>query len=352
MEKAIACSPYREAIEAAGGSLQTLLIRLEDEEGNKQDAIFLARVGLGGETIPFTVTTETGSSFEVPFFFYSDSKDAFFAPPGQGDTDKPGVLLPIRAWVEGETGYWAFRIETSNATQPLETDSYLFRRDFRTGIVTLREPYSGREYQWKENPQQTTSAMYRVISQSTLMPEGWVDVNGTPVSPEFLSLQEEIAQSENFTLTPNGLEVKLSDGTIVEAAGVAVQPDGTLTITIDGQKKPVTEIEVADNQLLLKAAGGETYTFSQEGQLIPTYPISEAREFVPANDIEFVENLPDYNLKLAPDADREAIYWDIIVSHLGDVISKSKGMEANRAVYEEIIKDHPEWEGIGHSWDY
>ncbi|HXF85193.1 MAG TPA: hypothetical protein VNK49_07360, partial [Anaerolineales bacterium] len=27
-------------------------------------------------------------------------------------------------------------------------------------------------------------------------------------------------------------------------------------------------------------------------------------------------------------------------------------MEANRAVYEEIIKDHPEWEGIGHSWDY
>ncbi|HXF84177.1 MAG TPA: hypothetical protein VNK49_02215, partial [Anaerolineales bacterium] len=157
---------------------------------------------------------------------------------------------------------------------------------------------------------------------------------------------------DNFTLTPNGLEVKLSDGTIVEAAGVAVQPDGTLTITIDGQEKSVTEIEVADNQIFLKAADGKTYTFSQEGQLIPTYPISEAREFVPANDIEFVENLPDYNLKLAPDADRDAIYWDIIVSHLGDVISKSKGMEANRAIYEEIIKDHPEWEGIGHSWDY
>lgn len=78
----------------------------------------------------------------------------------------------------------------------------------------------------------------------------------------------------------------------------------------------------------------------------------EPREFVPANDIEFVEELPDYNLKLRPDADEKAIYLDAIHNQVGWAVSKSKGFESNRAIYEAIIIDHPEWEGIGLGSDY
>lgn len=66
----------------------------------------------------------------------------------------------------------------------------------------------------------------------------------------------------------------------------------------------------------------------------------------------FSENLANYELKLAPDADLKAIYWDIAVVQLGNATSNSKGMEKNRKVYEEIIKDFPQWEGIGSGSDY
>lgn len=78
----------------------------------------------------------------------------------------------------------------------------------------------------------------------------------------------------------------------------------------------------------------------------------EIGEFVPANDIEFVEGLPNYDLKLRPDADKKAIYLDAIHNQVGYAISKGKGFESNRAIYEAIIKDHPEWDGIGLGSDY
>lgn len=78
----------------------------------------------------------------------------------------------------------------------------------------------------------------------------------------------------------------------------------------------------------------------------------EIREFVPAETIDFSENLSEYDLKLSPDADLKAIYQDIAVVQLGSATSKSAGMEENRKVYEEIIKDFPQWEGIGSGSDY
>ena len=93
---------------------------------------------------------------------------------------------------------------------------------------------------------------------------------------------------------------------------------------------------------------------------IPTATISpqvtalqeEIREFEPAETIDFSENLSEYDLKLSPDADLKAIYWDIAVVQLGSATSKSAGMENNRKIYEEIIKDFPQWEGIGSGSDY
>jgi hypothetical protein len=78
----------------------------------------------------------------------------------------------------------------------------------------------------------------------------------------------------------------------------------------------------------------------------------ELREFVPAETIDFSENLSEYDLKLSPDADLKAIYWDIAVVQLGNATSKSAGMEKNRKIYEEIIKDFSQWGGIGSGSDY
>ncbi len=106
-----------------------------------------------------------------------------------------------------------------------------------------------------------------------------------------------------------------------------------------------TAIPTATETLALTATPEATATPEPTATLEP-------REFVPANDIEFVESLPDYNLELRSDADRDAIYWDAIHNQVGFATSKSKGFESNRAIYEAIIKDHPEWEGIGLSSDY
>ncbi|MEW6083395.1 MAG: HEPN domain-containing protein [Chloroflexota bacterium] len=76
----------------------------------------------------------------------------------------------------------------------------------------------------------------------------------------------------------------------------------------------------------------------------------EIGEFIPANDIEFVEGLPSYDLTLAPDADRKGIYWDIIISHLGDAISPS--IPENQAILAKVLEKRPEYEGIGHGADY
>lgn len=82
-------------------------------------------------------------------------------------------------------------------------------------------------------------------------------------------------------------------------------------------------------------------------------PTPESREFEPpveAGFIQFEENLQKYELELAPDADKEAIYYDIAISHLASFTSKS--IPENRAVYEQVIAQHPEWDGITNSWDY
>ncbi|MCC6299280.1 MAG: hypothetical protein IT314_08270 [Anaerolineales bacterium] len=63
-----------------------------------------------------------------------------------------------------------------------------------------------------------------------------------------------------------------------------------------------------------------------------------------------MDALPDYNLTLAPDANIKGIYWDIIISHLGDAISKS--IPENQATLAKVLEKFPEYGGIGHGADY
>lgn len=194
-------------------------------------------------------------------------------------------------------------------------------------------------------PQVTAASMATVtptLPRPTITP--------TPTShPQFLALQEQIAQSAGFTLNYDGqIEMQTPEGMVIIPGILISKEDGIMTVTHEGNEFEAdpTTIKIEGQTLTFKSLDGKTWVW--DGETLS----EEIREFVPANTIEFTETLSNYDLKLAPDADVKAIYWDIAVSHLGDAISKSAGMEANRVIYEEIIKDHPEWEGIAHSWDY
>ncbi|MCC6297920.1 MAG: hypothetical protein IT314_01390, partial [Anaerolineales bacterium] len=85
-----------------------------------------------------------------------------------------------------------------------------------------------------------------------------------------------------------------------------------------------TEVrETPPSSVTLTATLTPTETLAPTSTPEPTPTPEEVGEFIPANKIEFVDALPDYNLTLAPDANIKGIYWDIIISHLGDAISKS-----------------------------
>lgn len=165
-------------------------------------------------------------------------------------------------------------------------------------------------------------------------------------SPEPALPAEVVEKFDKAGINPSDLQ-----NTIIDQNG--------MHITIDGQ---VIDISLDEfNANTFNAVNSNAIriidTANKDGVFVinPTEDgkwLVEKLTFTPANDIEFSENLSKYDLSIAPDADRQAIYKDIAISHIGDATSKSEGMEFNRKVYEEIIKDHPEWEGIALGDDY
>ena len=141
---------------------------------------------------------------------------------------------------------------------------------------------------------------------------------------------------ENATFDQNGLHITLPDGT-------------TTDISLDEFKaNTFNAVSTSAIRIIDTANKDGVFVMNQnaEGKWVV-----EKQVFTPANGCEIEENVSAYNFKFSSKTNLEANYWDIIVSHRGDMLSTSEEMKFNRKIYGEVIKDHPEWEGIGDSWD-
>lgn len=119
----------------------------------------------------------------------------------------------------------------------------------------------------------------------------------------------------------------------------AISPSLTIIPTLGGQELTLTPTQPV-------IVPSETPTSTPE----PTATAEEVGVFTPANTIEFSESLPNYDLALAPDADKKGIYNDGLVNQLIFAISPS--IPENRAVLEKVLQENPAWEGIGPGADY
>jgi uncharacterized protein YacL (UPF0231 family) len=73
------------------------------------------------------------------------------------------------------------------------------------------------------------------------------------LAPDFLALQETIAQTDNYTLMGDGqIEVKQPDGTVIPVPGIRLNKDGkSYTIMVDG-----TEVTIDVNDVTISDEGG------------------------------------------------------------------------------------------------
>ena len=195
------------------------------------------------------------------------------------------------------------------------------------------------------SPQVTATSEVTITLTPTIIPTQTPE----PPSPAFLDLQEEIAKSDMYTLTPNGIEMENADGTVTIVPDIKPSKtdgilDGKLIITYEGQDYITNLVSINEKVITTKEENGTRWIF--DGENIQ----KEIRKFVPANTIEFTENLSNYDLFLAPDADKKGIYEDALVNNLIFAISPS--LLENRAVFEKVVEENPEWKDIGPGSDY
>lgn len=95
------------------------------------------------------------------------------------------------------------------------------------------------------------------------------------VSEEFNNVQEEIAKSKIYTLTPNGIEVEIEDGTIVPVEGIKPNiKNGTFTITLDNETYIVEFDQIEGQILTFKDSEGKIFIVDGE-RLIDIPPLPE-----------------------------------------------------------------------------
>ena len=177
----------------------------------------------------------------------------------------------------------------------------------------------------------------------------YTDENGNPTNSQALSI--DLPQGSNKDIFIN---LTNPDGSSTNEDIFIVTPNFELASKVN--LKPISITSVDGSELILTPTPpppGLTVTETLAPTATPeATAAAEIGEFTPANDIVLTENLSNYDFKLASDADKKAIFLDTIHNQVAWATSKSKGFESNRAIYEAIVVEHPEWEGIGLGSDY
>ena len=111
------------------------------------------------------------------------------------------------------------------------------------------------------------------------------------VSEEFNSVQEEIAKSDIYTLTPDGIEVKTEEGTIIKIESIKPNlSDGTFIITIEGEEITTILETVSEQSLTFVDINGKVFTLTGDRltsespePALPAEAVKSAQEYFGEN---------------------------------------------------------------------
>jgi len=186
VENAIASSPYREAIlegtdASKEGEIPSQLVvgvtYLKDEGGVLQPVVLLMKIDSTGQLIPFRIDPNN-PDMKTPFFFFTESDDFVFKPPGEGDPSDPVRLLPVVTWID-ENGMINFGFVHKDGSGKFQPAFTLIRVNPNDGTATYHDPYSGELFVIRKGQ----SPFYDALLSKISYPGGESSKNPSSVTP-------------------------------------------------------------------------------------------------------------------------------------------------------------------------
>lgn len=135
-----------------------------------------------------------------------------------------------------------------------------------------------------------------------------------PLSPAFIDLQEQIAQSDIYTLTKDGFEMKNPDGTITLIPNIKpniFDEDLTFTITYAGQEFIVEFDSIKEKDITFTGEEDRKWVWNGNN-LVRSYTENEISQMTPEQKLaaapEIIDDLERSNLSTVPDKDYLVLY--------------------------------------------
>ncbi|HET7098794.1 MAG TPA: hypothetical protein VFI61_01010 [Patescibacteria group bacterium] len=129
-------------------------------------------------------------------------------------------------------------------------------------------------------------------------PSDWTEIGkGQYVSPEFITVMDQVATSQNFTLMPNGtIQEKIVDG-VKEVTGLSVDKKGQMTLLVNGEQISVDPTDVIFND---QDGGVSIKGYKQNAETglwepfveVSTYTNEQLAQMTDEQKAEAIKNMP------------------------------------------------------------
>lgn len=181
--------------------------------------------------------------------------------------------------------------------------------------------------------------------QVTVTPQATVTLPPTSTPEPTFTPEPQLPEELQAKFDQAGVDLGKLENATVDKSGLHITIDGKTTDINTQTLQTSTFNSIRDNSIRI------IDTANKDGVFVMTQTEGgkwavEKQEFTPTKTIEFSEALSDLEPKLSKKAKPEAIYWDVAVSKLMDTQSINEGMEFNRTIYQEMVDDNSDWEGI------